>query len=95
MASTDYEDIGGGAQLIFGETSAFVRVPVLVDDEGRLYVNIGGTSPDGTVTAGTLDGSGRLYVALGADAFSELLVELRQIIKHLEVITEVEFDGSE
>lgn len=33
---TDYEDVGGGVQLIVGETDEAVRSPVLVRETGQL-----------------------------------------------------------
>ena len=35
MARTDYEEVGGGGQLVFGETHDAVRVPGLVGPGGQ------------------------------------------------------------
>ena len=38
MAKTDFEDVGGGVQLVFGETEDAVRAPMLVFPDGRVVV---------------------------------------------------------
>ena len=53
--ATDFEDVGGGVQLFFGETAAAVRVPVRVDANGQI-LTAGGSS--GTADLGNVGSYG-------------------------------------
>lgn len=84
MARSDWEDIGGGAAIVFGETSAGVRVPTLVDANGNVLLGAA-ENHIGEVGANSVVKEVTLTLDTAAYAAGDVLADTQEITTAMRV----------